>query len=197
MDRGQAFTLEAFTAALLIVTGVIFALQATAVTPLSASTSNQHIQNQQRLAANDVLAVAAENGSLEEAVVYWNTTTEAFHDATNAGYYTSGGPPNTFGAMLDRTFKEQQIAFNVHVDYWGGNETDRRTMVYMGSPSDNAVAASRSVTLYNDTRIVTPSGPSSTNVSQAAVDGEFYAPDAAIGSELFNVVEVRIVVWRM
>ena len=198
MDRGQAFTLEAFTAALLLVSGVIFALQATAVTPLSASTSNQHIQNQQRLAANDLLAAAEENGSLRDAVVYWNTTTEAPHNATNAGYYADGGPPMVFGEMLDRTFKDEQIAFNVYLGYWNGNETTDIPMVFMGSPSDNAVAASRALTLYNDTRLRdVDNNPTGTTVAQAAAAGEFYAPDAALGSPFFNIVEVRIVVWRM
>ncbi|MFQ3285215.1 MAG: hypothetical protein ACI944_001946, partial [Natronomonas sp.] len=37
--RGQAHTVEAFAAAVLVVSGLVFATQAAAVTPLSASTS--------------------------------------------------------------------------------------------------------------------------------------------------------------
>jgi len=59
-DRAQAHTLEAFAAAILLVAALTFALQATAVTPLSASTSNQHIENQQRAVATDLLATSAE-----------------------------------------------------------------------------------------------------------------------------------------
>lgn len=69
MMRGQAHTLEAFAAALLLISGLIFALQATAVTPLSASTSNQHIQNQQQLIASDILTTSAENETLQDALL--------------------------------------------------------------------------------------------------------------------------------
>lgn len=195
MDRGQAHTLEAFTAALLLVAGVLFALQATAVTPLSASTSNQYIENQQRTLANDLLATSAENGTLEEAIVYWNTTAGGFEGANDDGFYTAGGPPNAFGRLLNETFHEDRIAFNVYVTHRVADGFDREPMVFMGAPSDNAVSASRTVTLFNDTQLTGPS--SGETVSTAAANGEFYASDVQPGGELFNVVEVQIVVWRM
>lgn len=194
MDRGQAHTLEAFMAALLLISGVLFALDATAVTPLSASTSNQHIQNQQLSVANDLLATAAANGTLQEAVLYWNTSTDSFDGTGSDGYYTAG-PPNAFGKTLNETFHDERIAFNVYVSYWKGSTRKEQPMTFMGSPSDNAVTASRTVTLYNDTALTAPG--ETKNVSTAAVDGNFYASDSAPGSELFTVVEVRIVAWRM
>lgn len=193
--RGQAHTLEAFLAALLLVSSVMFALSATAVTPLSASTSNQHIQNNQRVMATDVLEVSAEDGSLREAVLYWNSSEEAFANASEDGYYTSGGPPNEFGRLLDSTFRDERIAFNVYVEYWEGGSFDRVTMVFMGSPSDNAVVASRSIAIYNDSGLSAPGEVQ--NVSSAWADDEFYAPDSSVEGELFNVLEVRIVSWRM
>ena len=195
VDRGQAHTLEAFMAALIVVSGVLFALGATAVTPLSASTSNQHIQNQQLVAANDLLAASAANGTLRESAVYWNATANGFEGATDGGYYTAGGPPTPFGAALNETFRDERIAFNVYVGYWDGASPRQRPMVYMGSPSDNAVTASRTVTLFNDTALTAPG--ETRNVSVASAAGDFYAPDVAPGNELFNVVEVRIVLWRM
>ena len=195
MDRGQAHTLEAFMAALIVVSGVLFALGATAVTPLSASTSNQHIQNQQLVAANDLLAASAANETLREAVVYWNATSNGFEGASGDGYYTVGGPPTPFGAALNETFRDERIAFNVYVAYWDGTHPRQRPMVYMGSPSDNAVTATRTVTLLNDTALSAPG--ETRNVSTASLAGDFYASDVAPGNELFSVVEVRIVVWRM
>lgn len=192
--RGQAHTLEAFTAALLMTGAIIFTLQATAVTPLSASTSNQHLQNQQEHIANDLLRVAAENGSLEEAVLYWNTTSEGFEGTGELGYYTDGGPPNEFGALLNGTFRDDRIAVNVDVHYWSDDRIRRVRMVNMGTPSENAVVASRSLTVYNQTVLT---GPDPVTVEEAYVEGGFYAPDHAPGTQLFNVLEVRITVWRM
>lgn len=195
MDRGQAHTLEAFMAALIVVSGVLFALGATAVTPLSASTSNQHIQNQQLSVANDLLATTDANGSLRSAVVYWNSTRYRFYGTNETAYYTQGGPPNPFGKAINETFVAERVAVNVYVVYWEAGARRQRLMVYMGSPSDNAVSASRSVSLYNDTELTAPG--TDENVSAARANGTFYVPDAAPGNELFNVVEVRIVAWRM
>ena len=182
-------------AALLVVGGVLFALGATAVTPLSASTSNQHIQNQQLAVANDLLATADANGTLREAVVHWNVSEGRFYGTGDDGYYTTGGPPTAFGRALNETFRDQRVAFNVYVVYWQGTTRKEVPMTYMGAPSDNAVRASRTVTLYNDTALTAPGA--SVNVSEAGTNGSFYAPDIARGNELYNVVEVRITAWRM
>lgn len=193
--RGQVHTLEAFTAALLVVSGVLFALQATAVTPLTASTSNQHVENQHRTAATDLLSSAARKGSLRRAVTHWNPVEKAFVGATDRGFHANGGPPNDFGAGLNDTFGNlttpgRRIAYNVYVRYRKPDDSTRReTMVYMGSPSDNAASAARTITIYDHT----PMSGTTGNVSSA----NFYAPDAAPNATLYNVMEVRIVVWQM
>jgi len=186
--RGQAHTLEAFVAAILLVAGLTFALQATAVTPLSASTSNQHIENQQRAVATDLLETSAENGDLREAVLYWDPDNETFIGAPEGlEHYSQSEPPNAFGDALNRTFFESQIAVNVHVRYHTNGSQDQQRMVYMGTPSDNAVTASRTVPVSNDTV---------TDEVLAGSNGEFYAPDVVDGP-MYNYLEVRIVVWRM
>lgn len=195
MGRAQAHTLEAFTAALLVVSAVVFALQATAVTPLTASTSNQHIENQEEATADGLLSATAADGRLREAVLYWNATGERFAGSSDEGIYANGGPPNAFGDVLNETFGNLttgggRIAYDVFVVYrLPSGETRRQTMVYMGSPSDNAVVATRTVTLFDGDELTAPSG--------GAVGQSFYAPDAAPNATLYNVMEVRIVVWKM
>ncbi|WP_266077459.1 DUF7288 family protein [Haladaptatus caseinilyticus] len=195
MDRAQAHTLEAFTAALLIVSAIIFSLQATAVTPLTASTSNQHIENQEEATADGLLSVTADDGRLREAVLYWNDTGRKFAGSNDDGIHANGGPPNGFGRTLNETFGNitsggSRIAYDVFVVYrMPTNETRRKTMVYMGAPSDNAVVATRTIPLFDGDELTSPGG--------GTVGESFYAPDAAPNAALYNVVEVRIVVWRM
>lgn len=199
MDRAQAHTLEAFTAALLLVTGAIFALQATAVTPLSTSTSNQYVENQERTMAEDLLAISAEDGTLKFALLDWNTSTNLWADVGDPGFFTGGGPPNEFGQRLDDAFLADRIAFNVYVIHRtadGSVVQDR--LVFMGAPSDNAIVASQLVVVFDDDELT---GPSDETVASAATDGNFYAEDAFTGSmansTVFNVMEVRIVAWEM
>lgn len=192
-ERGQAFTLEAFTAGIVILGGVVFALQVTAVTPLTASTSSQHIENQQQHLASGVLDSAVENESLHAALLYWNDSDGRFHktDADN-GYYTLGGPADTtFGTMLNRTFGDHGIAFNVNVIYLRTNsEIAREEMVNSGVPSENAASARRTVTLYDDDNLT---GPTPMPVNDSTT---FYASDIATDSNLYNVLRVEVVVWR-
>ena len=189
--RGQAHTLEAIVAAVLIIGGLIFATQATAVTPLSASTSNQHIENQQQATVDGLLATAAENGTLTDAVLYYNTTDGSFEGAPEGEPYASA-PPRDFGSALDETLSERQIAFNVDVRYVtqeGGTETE--PMVQMGEPSDNAVTATRTVSIYNSSNLTVTDGRKLGDLD----DGAFYAPNIDDG-ELYNVLEVEVTVWR-
>lgn len=193
--RGQAHTLEGVAAALVVVLSVVFALQVTAVTPLTASTASQHIENQERAAAAGVLATAADNGSLSSTLRYWNETNGTFHNATGLGYYASAGPPTAFGAHLNETFLERGIAFNVYVHYRsGGGERKTRTLVHLGEPSDNAVSASRIVTLYDDDRLY---AANHTLTNATLANASYFARDRDPASHVYQVVEVEVVAWRM
>ena len=192
--RGQAQTLEGLAAAMLVIAGVSFALQATAVTPLSASTSNQHVENQLRATAASMLDAAEANGTLRPALTAWNNSTRGFVGSSDFGYFVQAGPPGPFGESLNETFVENRVATNVRVRYIDANGSRQaEQLVYMGEPSDNAVTATKTVAIYDDTEVY----GSYDNVSAAADADAFYAPDASPDSELFNVMEVEIVVWRI
>ncbi|MFB6192449.1 MAG: hypothetical protein ABEI11_03915 [Haloarculaceae archaeon] len=203
-DRGQGFTLEGVTAAFLILSGLVFALQATAVTPLSASTSNQFIEAQQTGVARGVLATAGEDppddrdSALKRAVLFWGEEDgdgkREFHCANSDTYFTSrvnltgcdlsAGdpnadtfPPNDFGSILNRSFGPG-VATNVRIIYeTGPGTTDVQRMVYQGESSDNAIRVTTTVTLYDTDETYDSDGNrSGVRVGSGAAD--FYAPDA-------------------
>lgn len=183
-------------AAMIVLSGLVFALQVTAVTPLSASTSNQFIENQHQSAAAGVLATAESTGALERAVLFWNESGARFHDTSNYVYYQGRTPPNDFGAMLDRSFGGEGVAMNVHFTVLDASRnTQRLRYVYSGSPSDNAATATRTVTVHDDDVLYDDSGTETeVNVTEAS---DLYMPDADPGSGLYNVVRVEVTVWRM
>lgn len=190
--RGQAHTVEAFAAAMLIIGGLIFATQATAVTPLSASTSNQHIENQQKAAIEGLLETATDNGSLEDAVLYWDVENETFAETPDRGTYAEG-PPNEFGSALNALLLDRRIAFNVDVRYPtldGGTDTEE--MVRMGEPSANAVSATRTVVLFDGSELSVDEGAELGELDE----GEFFAPETDSTSQLYTVVEVEVIAWR-
>jgi hypothetical protein len=194
-QRGQAHTLEAFAAATILLASIVFALQVTAVTPLTASTSSQHIENQQEAVATGVLASAADNGTLKPTVLFVNNSTGGFHASTFEGQYVAGGPPTQLGDTLNGTFRDRGIAFNLYVHHRTSDQTVRReTLVRMGGPSDNAVSARWRVTLYDDDVLYDSGNDPTTHTLENSTT--FYASDVSAGP-LYNVVEVEVVVWRM
>jgi hypothetical protein len=193
--RGQAHTLEGLAGALLLVGALVFALQVTAVTPLSASTSSQHIENQQQATAVGLLSTAVEDDSLRRAVLNWEDDPDSprFYGAAER-YFVDRPPENEFGALLERSFARRAIVYNVNVHYREDDRRKRQRMVYRGEPSDNAVAATVTLTLHDTDVLYDADGePTGTELTSA---GTFYAPDANPGSGVYNVVEVEVVAWR-
>lgn len=203
--RAQAHTLEAVVAALLLLSGLTFALQTTAVTPLSASTASQHIENQQQAQADGLLASAAQSGALRRAVLFWNDTAAGFYGTDERGYYSRGGPPNEFGRMLNQTFGDRGRAFNVYLSYvteGGTLRHDRQVaMVYMGEPTDNSVSATWTVTLYDDDRLFKPAAGTSyaTQPTAVTLNGTttYPVPERSGVEGVYRVIRVEVVVWRM
>lgn len=191
-ERGQSYALEGVIAGAVVLAAVAVALQSAAITPQSTTATNERIEVVERTIADTTLDHAARDGSLRDAVLYWSTDKRQFVDASPEGYLP-GPPSNQFGDLLDRTFYDRRVAVNVYVyftDETGG--TNRERMVYQGTPSDDAVSAGRTIVLFDDDHLV---GPDSGTT--LAGTNKFYAPDAAADSPVYNVVEVRLVVWRI
>lgn len=196
-SRGQGHALEAIAAAFLLVASVSFALQMTAVTPLSASTSSQHVENQLRFSGTGLLTSTAESGGLSEAVRYWNDSNARFHDAPDGGYFTNDPPNNPLGNALNRTFDTRNVAYNVYLVYERPNgETKRTRMIYRGEPTDHAIRASRTVTIMDRDPLIDADGSVNRTVSVSNAD-TYVLPDAAAGRPVRNVVRVEVVAWRI
>lgn len=192
--RGQAHTLEGVASALLVLLGLVFALQVTVVTPLTASTANQHISNQLEGATTGTLDVADEHGELRRAALSWDEDAGNFHDAGSDGHYGWSATDNDFLSRLDRTFFTARVAYNVDLVYLTPDSgRDERTLVRSGHPADNAVTVDRLVTLYDDDHLRTASG----GLASTTLEGSssFYAPDALNGT-VYNVVRLEVTVWQ-
>lgn len=194
MDRAQAHTLEAIAAAMILVSSLVFALQVTAVTPLTGSTSSQHIENQQEAVAEGLLATAAANGTLRPTLLYWNESAENWHDATDDGY-VRGPPPTAFGNVLEDALSDRGIAFDLTLYYVDGDgDRRRRPIVDLGEPSDHASTARRLVTLSDDDRLRAADG---SRTDDTLGNSTYFVDDTDPEQTLYAVVEVELVVWRI
>lgn len=187
--RGQAHTLEGIGAALVVVLAVTFTLQATAVTPLTASTASQHIETQHERTASGLLDTARANDTISATLRYWNDSAGKFRNASDRGYYVGTTPDTAFVDSLQAAFADHAIVFNVNAYYVTPNGDRRlRRVIFNGNPSSDAVAVSRYVTLYDDQRLTgDPNAPTLENAS-------YFMRDAP--GPLYGVVEVEVVLWR-
>lgn len=196
-NTAQAFTLEGIISGLLIVSvGLIFALKVTAITPLSASTSSQHIENQQAEIAQGVLE-SAERETLVQTVLYWNNSSEKFHDSDPDGEYRVNPPDTVFGERLEKRLLDNGIGANVELVYYQNESSfaeDKYTLFTTGSPSDHAFTVTRKVPIYESDVLYDDAGnPTNTTVTNSSL----YVDNINEDTELYNVIIVRLTVWRI
>lgn len=212
-DRGQAYTLEGVAAAILVVSALLFSLQAVVLTPTTPGTIDRDTRAELSEQGTDVLVAAHDNGSLSRAARYWNTTTslqpnrtffnpnpDEINTSRERGYGLSR-PPGEFGAMLNQTFAQRGLTYNVYFEYRMPSDptrTGRVVFLKRGVPTDNAVSASVSFTLYDEQRVTAPvstvpgvTGPPPTLENAT----NFYVNDSETSSPVYNVITVRVVLW--
>jgi hypothetical protein len=193
--RGQALSLEGISAAIILLAAVGFALQVTAVTPLSPSTSSQHVESQIQSTADGALDSAAQDGTLTDSVLFWDDDQETFHDASEDVAYYRGRPPGRLpiSETLNRTFDDPNVAYNLVVNYHTDGGMTSQQLVEQGSPSDHAVSASRTIVVHESDRLVEADGADGTRLGGA----NLYAPNIDDSENLYNVFHVEVVAWRI
>ncbi|MCU4740086.1 DUF7288 family protein [Natronoglomus mannanivorans] len=207
-DRGQAYTLEGFVGAVIVLTAVLFALQSVVITPTTGGSVDRTVQAQLEQEAQDALVVAESEGALSHLVRNWNESEGEYHNPmerpSGLGNYTTEqlnesnvvGSASTFGEILEKRFEESGRSYNVEVVYRDGDHGENSSsfyMVYQGQPSPNAFSAGHMVTLYENQRLTAPDSE-----DQSLGDADDY-PIPPINENadgnLYNVVEVRLTVW--
>lgn len=205
LERGQAFTLEGVVSALVVILGVLLALQSTVITPSTGGTVDEQTRTQLQQKANDILVITANNGSQDLAwyARYWDPDIRTFYGAKRPDIgYGVDGPPGDFGELLTETFAEHGRRYNLILRYRGNNspsESGTQRMVYQGIPAEHAVVATYMITLYDDQTLTGPKATDrelweyDTNASDN--DDSYYPiPDVSDG-HVYNIVEVRLTVW--
>lgn len=199
--RGQAFTLEGFVAAALLLGAVGLALQ-TAVAPPESGTQDR--PGSLRTQADDILrTTASSDRGLGYAVRYWDPLRQRFYGANDrqVGYGNATLPPELFGGAFARAFDTRSLTYNVVVVYQQPNTTalGQEPLVYRGTPSENAVTARHTATLYDGMRLTSPASDERTltefTTNESNNEGRFYPiPDVSDGP-IYNVIEIRVTVW--
>lgn len=199
-DRAQVYTLEGVIGALLLLVALLFSMQSLVLTPTTGGAVDGAVHAELETQADDVLATAAERGSLSRTARYWNasTTERTFAGAERPEVgYGNATPPTSFGRTLESTFGSDGRRYNVEVVYLTGADASGRAsmhLVYQGVPGEDAAVATRAVTLYDDDGLTGP-GAGDETVAGAHSRSQYPVPDVAPDGPVYNHLEVRLVVW--
>lgn len=209
-DRGQAYTLEGIASTALILLALLYAIQSLIITPTSGGPIESEVETRLDKGANDILLIASQpetDGNLPWLARYWNQSDGTFGGAVNPDVgYGNRAPPGAFGSMLEETFSERGRSYNVEFRYRGRNMSDginSLTVVDRGEPTGSSIVATQSFVLYDNMTLTSPSAGNAelwqydTNATANPVDGKsgYYPIPNAIDGPIYNVVQVRVVVW--
>ncbi len=187
-EKAQLHTLEGVAAATIVLLVIVYAIDATSMTPLTSSTSNLHVEYELRELGQDILntmdyAEPGYNSSLKNSILQWDGNIYIWNGST---YIIKGGTSpitnNSLAAFLNTTLTGQGIAHNVVITFID-NVTGMpisRNMIYNGDPSYSAVVVSKKIVLQN-TDSDNPSNP---------------IKDIDPSTNLYNIVDVKLILWR-
>lgn len=207
--RSQAYTLEGVFAAVAVLTALVFGLQVVDVGPWTSDTAQQTSDVETR--AEDLLDAADENGALDEAVRCYPLGKQVF-DGSNITDSNGDVTASRFEVMLNQTFDQQDYQYNIYFTYVSSNGTQDQRFVSSNrsagdsgviAPSDSAAVARRTITIFDGDYTMTTdrSGAAPRDCGKRGQqirrlgEGLLTYGDVATNSRLYNIVEVRLVVW--
>lgn len=186
-EKAQMHTLEGVAAATIMLLVIVYAIDATSMTPLTSSTANVHVETELQVLGQDILsaldyAEPGYNSKLKNDTLGWNGTEYIW---SGSNYTKKGGTTNldnNLATILNATLIRQGIAHNVEMTFLANNGTSfsSQRMIYNGDPSDNAVIVSRKIVLQNSDK---PAPDTITDIDPS--------------TNLYNIVDVKLILWRM
>ncbi|TGC07296.1 DUF7288 family protein [Methanolobus halotolerans] len=187
-------TLEAIMAAMIMFAIIVFTVQATSLTPLTSSTANAHIEAQLQTMGQDMLnalsySAYGNDSDLKTDILNWDGEQYVWN---GTAYRTVRSPTYELqSSSLARTLEfiavRRGIAHNVHFS-WVNEEgiAVSHRYIYNGDPSNNAVMISKKVQL-SDADVDKTTG----------FEAQTGVPDASNETDFYNIINVKMTLWRM
>jgi hypothetical protein len=178
----QMYTLEGAATAIMMILLIVFIVQASPLTPLTSSASHQQVESQIETSGKDLLVVldyvpeGETYSPLQKALIDW---TGVEFNGQSSTYPDS---VSELTSVFNRALLADGTAYNLVVAYLDENEEwDSRAMLWNGRPSDNAVLVSRKVVIHDED----------------AIGSASFIPDLSTNSSFYNILDVRLTLWRM
>jgi hypothetical protein len=207
-DKGQMHTVEGLIAAVIMILVLVLVVKSTAITPLSSSSTNKHVQLELMNMGNDVLTSldydvgATGTSPLKYSILDWDGSQFVLSDGKKyIGTYDISDHSldnNQLAQALYFAFNKYGVAYNVEIFYLDSDGkvvpasnnnyvSDHPSMIWNGDPSDNSVTVSKVIAIHNgdigsiqfyDHTHIPPIAPTTT-------------------TDLYNLIIVKLTLWRM
>lgn len=193
--RGQAYTLEGVLAAILVISATVFGITSIDTRAWEDGTKEETRRLETR--ADDLLTVSKNTGALENAILCYNSGRTRING-------NNSSRPAAFEQMLNLTFDSRGDQYNIYFDYLNRAGQKRVTELVSENtprsanrPSTGAAVATRTVAITDNMSVRTnsPSNACGNTGPRVKSLSSFYIPDADNKTQLYNLVEVRLIVW--
>lgn len=193
-DKAQMHTLEGVAAATIMLLVIVYAIDATSMTPLTSSTANVHVETELQVLGQDILggldyAEPGYNSKLKNDVLTWNGSEYTWNgNSYSEKFIVSNILDNNISKIFNNngTLIGQGIAHNMELTFLANDGTAyvTRRMIYNGNPSENAVIVSRKIALHDGdiNKTILPDNPIN---------------DIDPSTNFYNIVDVKLILWRM
>jgi len=195
-DKAQLHTLEGVAAAALMLTVMIYIIDATSMTPLTSSSSNMHMESELGMLGQDILnnmnyAEPGYDSKLKSDIMNWNGNEYVWNGTNYAekGAEDSGRElKNNLTDILAKVLARKAIAHNVEMTYISTSNNATylfsKNMISNGDPSNNAIKISRKIALHDE------------DINSTLFPSNLIG-DIDPSTNLYNIIDVKIVMWRI
>ncbi len=183
-EKAQLYTMEGIASAMLLVLVIIFVLKAAPMTASTASASHRQMESQLITVGQDLLTVLdykteyEQYSKLKQAIISWKG---GRFDGQNEVRPTE---TKALATTLSETLGRSGIVYNLEVFFNTESGIGSLVLFWNGRPSDSAVIVSRKIILHDEDMITNPT-----------LGG--FITDRDSNSVFYNVLDVRLTLWRM
>lgn len=206
-DKAQLHTLEGVAAATIILLVIIYAIDATSLTPLTSTSSNIHIEKELEFMGQDILNTLdySEPGygsKLRNDISNWSGGSYTWNGSAYIVPNTNIVLNNSLTSIIIQTLNKRGIAHNVELTFIDNSSflPITKNMIYNGDPSNNAVIVSRKIVLQNrgsKNGTLQQNDDRGKDEFNVIIKENETIKDIDQSTNFYNIVEVKLVLWRM
>jgi hypothetical protein len=194
-DRGQAYSLQGVIGAIIIVSALVLGLQAISIVPFADDGPSQGVDTKTQL--EDTLSILEDNGGLKKSLLCLGGSNQR---TPNSRIISTDPPVDPIGTVLNAT-ASQTGNYNIYVVHDNGNK--QLPIGPEGSITDSAVSVTREVVIFDSDPVYELDQTENEcvvdgayeNVSNADDRGDIYLDNHDENSDIFQVVQIRVVAW--